>query len=59
MLAAVSGDFLVDDKYTFEIGGKNKSKKQLSGIKDAYTVHANIEYGSENKIPLWMFGLLY
>jgi len=59
MLAAVSGDFLVDDKYTFEIGGKNKSKKQLAGIKDAYTVHANIEYGIDNKIPLWMFGLLY
>jgi len=59
LLASATGDFLVDGKYTFEIGGKNKSRKQVSGINDAYTVHADIEYGSGDRIPIWMFGLLY
>jgi hypothetical protein len=52
-------DFLVDDKYTFEIGGKNKSRKQITGIKDAYIAADTIEYAQQNKIPLWLFGFLY
>ena len=53
------GDFLVDDTYLFEIGGKDKSNKQIAGIKNAYVVADNIEYGFQNKIPLWLFGFLY
>jgi hypothetical protein len=53
------GDFLVDDKYTFEIGGKNKASKQLIGIDDAFIAADNIELAHENKIPLWLFGFLY
>ena len=52
-------DFLVNDKYTFEVGGKTKSSKQISGIADAYIVKDNIEMGFDNKIPLWLFGFLY
>ncbi len=52
-------DFLVEDKYTFEVGGKNKGKKQIKDTKKSYVAADNIEYGSDNTIPLWMFGFLY
>lgn len=52
-------DFLVDDKYTFEIGGVNKGKKQILNADNAFVVADNIEYGFENKIPLWLFGFMY
>ena len=53
------GDFLIDDKYLFEIGGKDKSNKQIMGITNAFIAADNIEYGYKNKIPLWLFGFLY
>ena len=52
-------DFIVDKKYTFELGGKNKKQKQIKDIKDSYLVKDDIEYGSSNIVPLWTFGLLY
>jgi predicted AAA+ superfamily ATPase len=51
------GDFLVENKHLFEIGGKNKI--QTSGNKNAYIAADDIEVGYENKIPLWLFGFLY
>ena len=57
--APENGDFLVEGKFTFEVGGKNKSNKQLEGIKNAFIAADNIEYRIENKIPLWLFGFLY
>lgn len=53
------GDFLVDDKYLFEIGGKNKTNKQTSNAADSYIVQDDIENGYFNYIPLWLFGFLY
>jgi predicted AAA+ superfamily ATPase len=53
------GDFLVQGKYIFEIGGKTKSKKQIKSSKNSYIAADMIEYGFENKIPLWLFGFLY
>ncbi len=53
------GDFLVDETYTFEVGGKNKTTQQIAGIENAYVVADNIEIPVGNKIPLWMFGFLY
>jgi predicted AAA+ superfamily ATPase len=53
------GDFLVDEKYTFEVGGKNKSDDQIKGIPNAYLAVDNIEFSSGNTIPLWLFGFLY
>ncbi len=52
-------DFKVDNKYYFEIGGKNKSRKQIQTLDNAYIVADDIEYGFQNKIPLWLFGFLY
>jgi predicted AAA+ superfamily ATPase len=54
-----TGDFLVDDKYLFEIGGKSKKFKQISGEEDSFVVSDDIELGYNNKIPLWIFGFLY
>ncbi|AMC10848.1 AAA family ATPase [Lutibacter profundi] len=53
------GDFLIDRKYTIEIGGTNKTTKQIKHIKNSFLVLDNIEYGNSNKIPLWLFGFLY
>ncbi len=54
-----TGDFLVDDKYLFEVGGKDKSQKQIAGIENSFVVSDNMELGVNNKIPLWLFGFLY
>ena len=53
------GDFLVDEKYIFEIGGKNKSFKQIKDMDNSFVVADDIEIGFGNKIPLWLFGFLY
>lgn len=54
-----SGDFVLDEKYTFEIGGKDKSFKQLKDAEFGYVVADDIEIGIDNKIPLWLFGFIY
>ncbi len=56
---AEHGDFHVNQRYTFEIGGKNKTGKQLANQNDAYLALDNIEFGEKNRIPLWQFGFLY
>ena len=54
-----TGDFLIDGKYTFEVGGKGKGIEQIRATEQAYIAADGIEFGFKNKIPLWMFGLLY
>ena len=70
---ASSGDFLVNEKYIFEIGGKNKGFKQVKDIDNSFVASDGIEAGYGNlvkqrgreamtlceKIPLWLFGFLY
>ena len=53
------GDVLIDNTYLFEIGGKNKKKKQIFDIENAFLVKDDIEIGFQNSIPLWLFGFLY
>lgn len=53
-----SGDFLVDSKYLFEIGGKKKGTAQLQGQDNAFIAADDIEIGRKEKIPLWLFGFL-
>lgn len=57
--ASVDADFIVDDRYTLEIGGKNKNKKQIKRVKNAWVVADNLEIGNAHSIPLWLFGFLY
>jgi|FLOH01.1.fsa_nt_gi uncharacterized protein len=53
------GDFIIDDRYIFEIGGKDKSFAQIKDIPNSYVASDDIEMGYGNKIPLWLFGFLY
>jgi len=46
-------------QYTFEVGGKSKTKRQIAGLDQAYVVKDNVEYGYQNTIPLWAFGFNY
>lgn len=55
---AKSGDYTADG-ITFEIGGKDKGFKQIKDVDNAYVVAADLEIGYGNKIPLWLFGMMY
>ena len=56
--ASAIADFRID-KVDFEVGGKNKSLKQIKNAKNGFVVKDDIETGFLNTIPLWYFGLLY
>ena len=56
---ADKADFIVDDKYTFEVGGRKKGIGQITNTSDAFVVKDDIEIGYGNVIPLWLFGFLY
>ena len=54
-----TGDFEVEN-VIFEIGGKNKSLKQIKNkLESAYLVKDDILVGSKHEIPLYLFGFLY
>lgn len=52
-------DFCVDGKYYFEIGGKNKTTKQIKDLDNAFLALDGLTTGFRNEIPLWIFGFLY
>lgn len=52
-------DFLIAEKYTFEVGGKKKKQKQIQSAEQGHVVKDNIETGYGNIILLWQFGLTY
>ncbi len=54
-----AGDFLADGTFLFEVGGKDKSFRQIKDIPDSFLAIDDVEIGRGNKIPLWMFGVLY
>lgn len=54
-----AGDFLVDDTYTFEVGGEYKDFSQIKDIENSFLVIGDAECGHHNRIPLWLFGLMY
>lgn len=58
VVASPLSDFKIDD-YTFEVGGKNKRQKQIKNVTNALVVKDDIEFGYDNVIPLWQFGLIY
>jgi len=58
VVAAKQGDFIID-RYTFEIGGKNKKQSQIRGVDQSFVVKDEIEFGYQNVIPLWAFGMNY
>lgn len=54
-----TGDFLVDDSYLFEVGGRSKTFHQIKTPPHSYLACDDIELGIGHKIPLWLFGFLY
>ncbi|MBN1338096.1 MAG: ATP-binding protein [Bacteroidales bacterium] len=53
------GDFLVDGRFVFEVGGRNKTGRQVSTLQQAYIFADDMEIGHHNRIPLWLLGFLY
>ena len=54
-----AGDFRVDGKWLFEVGGHGKTFGQIADVPDSYLAVDDIEVGRGNRIPLWLFGFLY
>ncbi len=55
----LDGDFLIDNHYLFEVGGKNKDFIQIASHPKSYLALDDIELGIGSRIPLWLFGFLY
>ena len=53
------GDFLINGKHLFGVGGKNKTFEQIADVPDSYLAVDDMETGYGNRIPLWLFGFLY
>ena len=53
------GDFVVDGKWTFEVGGKGKGYDQIADVPNSFVVNDGVSVGYGKKIPLWLFGFLY
>ena len=58
VISSKTSDFLIDDM-TFEIGGKNKTQKQIQNTPKSFLVKDDIEHGYLNIVPLWQFGMGY
>lgn len=58
VISSRQSDFKIG-KYTFEVGGRKKGKKQIEDIPDSFIVKDDIEFAQGNVIPLWAFGLNY
>jgi len=54
-----TGNFLIDEKYVLEVGGKTKTFKQVADLPDSFVVADDEETGIGNRIPMWLFGFLY
>ncbi len=53
------GDFIINQQFIFEIGGKSKDFSQIANLENSFIAADDIEIGSGHKIPLWLFGFLY
>jgi hypothetical protein len=53
------GDFLVNNNYIFEVGGKSKGFEQIKDLDNSFVVKDDLETGHFNTIPLWLFGFMY
>ena len=53
------GDFMIDNKWVFEVGGPSKTGGQLKGIPQSFIAADGILFKKENKIPLWHLGFTY
>jgi hypothetical protein len=54
VVSSEKGDFLINGKYHFIVGGRKLEPKG-----ESFAASDMIEVGNGNKIPLWLFGFLY
>ena len=57
--SSTAADFLIDGKYTFEVGGSAKDGRQTAEVSNAWIAADDVEHAIGNKLPLWLFGFLY
>lgn len=57
--ASIQGDFLVNNQYTFEVGGLSKTSKQIKNVDNSWIIKDELEKPAGKSIPLWLFGFLY
>jgi predicted AAA+ superfamily ATPase len=55
--ASIWGDFMVDENYIIEVGGPNKNFQQIKRVPNSYLA-VDVQNGTGNKVPLWLFGML-
>ena len=53
------GDFKIDGKITFEVGGHDKSFDQIANVPDSYIIADSMEYPIGKKLPIWLVGMTY
>ncbi|MFN0034128.1 MAG: hypothetical protein ACKVUS_03610 [Saprospiraceae bacterium] len=53
------GDFKVDERWVFEIGGANKTHQQIADLPESFVVRDGLEFPVGKSLPLWVFGCLY
>lgn len=53
------GDFRVDRRITFEVGGQDKTFDQIADIPNSYILADMMEYPVGKKLPLWIVGMMY
>ena len=53
------GDFKIDGKITFEVGGKEKSFQQIANVANSYILADNLDFPIGKKLPIWLIGLIY
>ena len=53
------GDFLVNGRDLFEVGGAGKGFDQVAGEPNSHLAVDDTEVGRGERIPLWLFGFLY
>lgn len=58
VISSRQADFVIGGR-TFEVGGRNKGRKQIADIPDSFIVKDDLEFAQGNIIPLWAFGLNY
>ncbi|MBK9335906.1 MAG: AAA family ATPase [Lewinellaceae bacterium] len=49
----------MDEHYTFEIGGKQKTHEQIAGMPNSFVIRDEQEFPVGKSLPLWLFGFLY
>ncbi len=59
LTAPTTGDFCLDHRYTFEVGGRSKNKRQIKSVKNSYLLVDDIMSVEHGQVPLWLLGFLW